>query len=156
MFGDVRGANLRKLGVQRSYSLWYLPLASWADGWPSSCRCLSSASSRPSSEIWLLFSDVSAVCRTPSPVSRDSFNCSKVKYLNCCWLLAITLVALGTSLPDLFASKTAACQERHADNAIGNITGSNSVNVFLGLGLPWVIASMYHQAKVAPSFVCLN
>ena len=24
--------------------------------------------------------------------------------------------------------------------AIGNVTGSNSVNVFLGLGLPWVIA----------------
>jgi len=60
---------------------------------------------------------------------------------------AITIVALGTSLPDLFASKAAACQEKHADNAIGNITGSNSVNVFLGLGLPWVIASMYHASK---------
>jgi len=60
---------------------------------------------------------------------------------------AITLVALGTSLPDLFASKAAACQERHADNAIGNVTGSNSVNVFLGLGLPWVIASIYHKAN---------
>ena len=63
-------------------------------------------------------------------------------------LLAITFVALGTSLPDLFASKAAACQEKHADNAIGNITGSNSVNVFLGLGLPWVIASMYHASQV--------
>ena len=27
--------------------------------------------------------------------------------------------------------------------SIGNITGSNSVNVFLGLGLPWCIASIY-------------
>jgi len=57
---------------------------------------------------------------------------------------AITFVALGTSLPDTFASKAAAVQERHADNAIGNITGSNSVNVFLGLGLPWLIASLHH------------
>jgi solute carrier family 8 (sodium/calcium exchanger) len=57
---------------------------------------------------------------------------------------AITLVALGTSLPDLFASKAAATQEKYADNAIGNVTGSNSVNVFLGLGLPWVVASIYH------------
>merc|ERR1712071_207532 len=56
---------------------------------------------------------------------------------------AITLVALGTSLPDLFASKAAACQERYADSAVGNVTGSNSVNVFLGLGLPWVISAMY-------------
>merc|ERR1712014_404746 len=57
---------------------------------------------------------------------------------------AITFVALGTSLPDTFASKVAAVNEKHADNAIGNVTGSNSVNVFLGLGLPWVIAACYH------------
>jgi len=61
---------------------------------------------------------------------------------------AITFVALGTSVPDLFASRAAAMNEKHADNAIGNITGSNSVNVFLGLGLPWMIASIYHAAKV--------
>jgi len=58
-------------------------------------------------------------------------------------------VALGTSLPDLFASKVAATQEKYADNAIGNVTGSNSVNVFLGLGLPWLIAAIYHEAKVS-------
>jgi len=56
---------------------------------------------------------------------------------------AITVVALGTSLPDTFASKTAAVGEATADNSIGNVTGSNSVNVFLGLGLPWTIASIY-------------
>ncbi|XP_012935788.2 sodium/calcium exchanger 2 [Aplysia californica] len=55
---------------------------------------------------------------------------------------AITFVALGTSLPDLFASMQAAKQEEHADNSIGNVTGSNSVNVFLGLGLPWTIAAI--------------
>lgn len=60
---------------------------------------------------------------------------------------AITLVALGTSLPDLFASKAAAVQEKYADNAIGNVTGSNSVNVFLGVGLPWVIASIYWESQ---------
>lgn len=60
---------------------------------------------------------------------------------------AITFVALGTSLPDLFASKQAATQEKTADNSIGNVTGSNSVNVFLGLGLPWTIAAIYWTAK---------
>jgi len=58
-------------------------------------------------------------------------------------ITAITLVALGTSLPDTFASKTAAVQEEFADASICNITGSNSVNVFLGLGLPWMFASIY-------------
>lgn len=55
-------------------------------------------------------------------------------------ITAITIVALGTSLPDTFASMTAAKNADSADAAIGNITGSNSVNVFLGLGLPWAIA----------------
>ena len=66
---------------------------------------------------------------------------------------AITFVALGTSLPDTFASKAAAVGERYADNAIGNVTGSNSVNVFLGLGLPWLIAAIYHAANVSSSNV---
>lgn len=60
---------------------------------------------------------------------------------------AITFVALGTSLPDTFASMQAAQQEKYADAAVGNVTGSNSVNVFLGLGLPWVIATIYESAK---------
>ena len=58
----------------------------------------------------------------------------------------ITLVALGTSLPDTFASMTAAQSSEDADSAIGNITGSNSVNVFLGLGLPWTLACIYWAA----------
>mmetsp|Transcript_67352 Transcript_67352/g.191109 ORF Transcript_67352/g.191109 Transcript_67352/m.191109 type:complete len:833 (-) Transcript_67352:320-2818(-) len=62
-------------------------------------------------------------------------------------ICAITFVALGTSLPDTFASKMAAVQDPSADNSIGNVTGSNSVNVFLGLGLSWSIASIYWEAK---------
>jgi Ca2+/Na+ antiporter len=60
---------------------------------------------------------------------------------------AITFVALGTSLPDTFASMTAAKTSDYADSAIGNVTGSNSVNVFLGLGLPWTIAAIYTHIK---------
>lgn len=56
---------------------------------------------------------------------------------------AITLVAIGTSLPDTFASRTAALNSEFADSAIGNVTGSNSVNIFVGLGLPWVMATLY-------------
>mmetsp|Transcript_25877 Transcript_25877/g.65519 ORF Transcript_25877/g.65519 Transcript_25877/m.65519 type:complete len:804 (-) Transcript_25877:2083-4494(-) len=62
---------------------------------------------------------------------------------------AITFVALGTSLPDTFASKQAAQEADDADAAIGNVTGSNSVNVFLGLGLPWMIASVYYAVSAS-------
>ena len=68
---------------------------------------------------------------------------------------AITFVALGTSLPDTFASKTAAVSEKYADNAVGNVTGSNSVNVFLGLGIPWLIASIYWAVVVSSLRCCL-
>lgn len=65
-------------------------------------------------------------------------------------ITAITFVALGTSLPDTFASMAAAQQEKFADSAVGNVTGSNSVNVFLGLGLPWVIATIFSSSYVVP------
>ena len=48
---------------------------------------------------------------------------------------------------DAFASKTAAVQDKYADGSLGNVTGSNSVNVFLGLGLAWLVASIYHAAN---------
>jgi Ca2+/Na+ antiporter len=72
-------------------------------------------------------------------------------FLGCCMgiadeITAITFVALGTSLPDTFASKTAAVMDEYADASIGNVTGSNSVNVFLGLGLPWMIGAIYWVA----------
>ena len=64
-------------------------------------------------------------------------------------ITAITFVALGTSLPDTFASMAAASAEKYADSAVGNVTGSNSVNVFLGLGLPWVFATIWEGATSA-------
>ncbi|XP_031833672.2 sodium/calcium exchanger 3 isoform X3 [Nomia melanderi] len=57
---------------------------------------------------------------------------------------AVAFVALGTSIPDTFASKVAACQDKYADASVGNVTGSNAVNVFLGIGIAWSIAAIYH------------
>ncbi|CAF3298531.1 unnamed protein product [Rotaria socialis] len=65
-------------------------------------------------------------------------------------ITAISFVALGTSLPDTFASMIAAKNSKTADDAIGNVTGSNSVNVFLGLGLPWLVAAVYWESKNLP------
>ena len=62
---------------------------------------------------------------------------------------AITFVALGTSLPDTFASMAAAVGDKYADNSIGNVTGSNAVNVFMGLGLPWLLGAIYWAAAGA-------
>lgn len=71
-------------------------------------------------------------------------------------ITAISFVALGTSLPDTFASMIAAKNSKTADDAIGNVTGSNSVNVFLGLGLPWLIAASYWEYHVREISVVSN
>ncbi|XP_028285250.1 solute carrier family 8 member 4b isoform X2 [Parambassis ranga] len=63
---------------------------------------------------------------------------------------AVVFVALGTSVPDTFASKVAAIQDQYADASIGNVTGSNAVNVFLGIGVAWTIAAIAWRSKGQP------
>merc|ERR1719195_1884034 len=67
-------------------------------------------------------------------------------YLKDC-VNAIAFVALGTSVPDTFASKTAAIEDETADNSVGNVTGSNAVNVFLGIGIAWSMAAIYWESQ---------
>ncbi len=56
-------------------------------------------------------------------------------------LIALTVVAVGTSLPELAASIVAA-RKGATDIAIGGIVGSNIFDILLGLGASAVIAPM--------------
>lgn len=49
-------------------------------------------------------------------------------------VVGLTIVAAGTSLPELFTSIIAALKKK-ADIAIGNVVGSNIFNIFLILGV---------------------
>jgi cation:H+ antiporter len=60
-------------------------------------------------------------------------------------LIGLTIVALGTSLPELVTSAVAAHKGK-TDIAIGNIIGSNIFNVFLILGLTAIITPLPFQA----------
>lgn len=53
-------------------------------------------------------------------------------------VIGLTVIALGSSLPELTASVVAALKKR-SDLALGNIVGSNIVNIFLVLGICSVI-----------------
>lgn len=61
------------------------------------------------------------------------------------YVIALTVLATGTSWPDLAASMIAAYRQSTADSAIANITCSNSVNIFIGIGVPWVINTVYNR-----------
>lgn len=53
-------------------------------------------------------------------------------------IIALTVIAVGTSVPDLFSSMIVARQGR-GDMAVSNAVGSNIFDILAGLGLPFLI-----------------
>lgn len=62
-------------------------------------------------------------------------------------LIGLTLVAIGTSLPELVTSVVAA-RKGKSDIAVGNIVGSNVFNIFWVLGVSAVIAPIHYSASL--------
>lgn len=62
--------------------------------------------------------------------------------------IGLTLIAIGTSLPEL-ATTVMAAVRRQADVALGNVIGSNMFNLLGIMG----IASLIHPIPVDPSFI---
>jgi cation:H+ antiporter len=60
------------------------------------------------------------------------------------WFIGITIVAIGTSLPEIISSITAA-RRGHGEMAIGNIFGSNIFNILMVLG----ITSLIHPLNIS-------
>lgn len=60
--------------------------------------------------------------------------------------IGLTIVALGTSLPELVTSVTAAVKG-NADIAIGNIVGSNIFNILFVIGTSALITSIPYEAS---------
>lgn len=70
--------------------------------------------------------------------------------------IGLTIVALGTSLPELVTSVMAACKG-NADIAIGNIVGSNIFNILFVIGISSVITPVIYQREFfADSLICIG
>ncbi len=57
-------------------------------------------------------------------------------------IIALTVLAVGTSIPDLFSSVIVARQGR-GDMAVSNAIGSNIFDILVGLGLPFLIVMVF-------------
>jgi len=57
-------------------------------------------------------------------------------------VVGVTVSAAGTSLPNYVASKVAA-QNGFGNQAVSNAFGSNSFNIMIGLGLPWMLYTSF-------------
>ena len=62
-------------------------------------------------------------------------------------IIGLTLVAIGTSLPEL-ATAIAAARQRQADLALGNILGSNILNLLIVLPVPALLAGGPVEAEL--------
>ena len=70
-------------------------------------------------------------------------------------IIGLTIVALGTSLPELFTSVTAA-RKGNADIAIGNIVGSNIFNILFVVALSALIVDIpFDKAFSFDSYVAI-
>lgn len=67
-------------------------------------------------------------------------------------LIGLTIVAVGTSLPELAASAVAT-YKKHNDIAIGNIVGSNIYNIFWVLGIGAIIRPIEFRPEANPDIL---
>ena len=68
--------------------------------------------------------------------------------------IGLTIVALGTSLPELATSLTAAFK-KEVDIAVGNMIGSNIFNVFFVLGITAIISPITFDTALAQEIVLM-
>ena len=69
-------------------------------------------------------------------------------------VISITLVALGTSLPELFASVYAASKSE-TKLAIGNLLGSNIFNILAVLGITSIVRDIYIGSNLYPDAIIM-
>jgi K+-dependent Na+/Ca+ exchanger-like protein len=62
-------------------------------------------------------------------------------------IVALTVIAIGTSIPDLFSSVIVAKQGR-GDMAVSNAIGSNIFDILVGLGLPFLIYMLINGESI--------
>jgi K+-dependent Na+/Ca+ exchanger-like protein len=62
-------------------------------------------------------------------------------------LIGLTVLAVGTSVPDLVSSIIVAKRGK-GDMAVSNAVGSNIFDIGIGLGLPWLLVTAYTGAPV--------
>ena len=65
-------------------------------------------------------------------------------------IIGLTVLAIGTSVPDLISSLIVAKQGR-GDMAVSNAIGSNIFDVLVGLGLPFMIAMLIYGGEISAS-----
>ncbi len=70
------------------------------------------------------------------------------------WIIGLTIIALGTSLPELATSITSAIK-KEAEISMGNVIGSNIFNILFVVGLSAIISPLHLDGTATGSFTDL-
>jgi len=65
-------------------------------------------------------------------------------------IIALTVLAIGTSIPDMMSSIIVAKQGR-GGMAVSNAIGSNIFDILIGLGLPWLLILLFTNDEINTS-----
>ncbi len=63
-------------------------------------------------------------------------------------IIALIILGIGTSVPDIVSSAIVAKQGR-GGMAVSNAVGSNIFDIFIGLGLPWLLKTVLYNQNIA-------
>ncbi|MFQ5482550.1 MAG: calcium/sodium antiporter [Nitrospinaceae bacterium] len=71
------------------------------------------------------------------------------------WLIGITIVAVGTSLPEIVSSTLSAIRG-HGEMALGNVFGSNIFNILMVLGSTALVQPLKIEEPIQPDLLYLG
>jgi K+-dependent Na+/Ca+ exchanger-like protein len=70
-------------------------------------------------------------------------------------IIALTILAAGTSIPDLLSSISAS-RRGFGTMAVSNAIGSNTFNILIGLGLPWMVYNLLTHSSLSVEAESIN
>lgn len=92
---------------------------------------------KPSVYLWTFTASIVAIAGLSFLLVESAVVIADILHINPTFL-ALTILAAGTSIPDLLSSIIVAKQGR-GDMAVGNAVGSNVFDILFALGVPWVV-----------------
>lgn len=92
----------------------------------------------PPERHWLLFTLSIILIMATTYIMVDSVNRAGVILKVPPMVMGLTVLAAGTSIPDMMGS-IAVAKQGEGDMAVANALGSNIFDILVGLGVPWTI-----------------
>lgn len=109
---------------------------------------------RPERYLWVFLLSIAAICALSWLLVEAGVTLALTMGVPEA-IIGLTVLAVGTSVPDLLASLVVARQGK-GDMAVSNAVGSNIFDILVGLGVVWMIMILAKGQTIAISKVELN